>query len=252
MPRITLLAPLALLFLTACAANGNSSPRGGHGQNGEFSGARGPNSGGAGGGFDHAARLVDQGRYEQALPALKCIASQGTGWEIAQYLAGYSALHLSVAEETPEILRNELRVEGFDRLLLAGNAGWPAAQSELATWFATSDNETGRLEAAYWAAVYRQNTRERAYGLDRLDDQVEADIAAALSAEQFQAAETRAGDFSITPMQRVETGPECAPYLRSSMRSGGQRRSVRGQRPQGGGRGGGGRGAGRGGSGGPY
>jgi uncharacterized membrane protein YgcG len=254
MPRIPRLAPLAFLALAACAANDGPSPRGGHGPDSEFSGAQGNSSRGAGGSFNMAARLVDQGQFQQALPALRCYASQGPGWEIAQYLAGYSALNLSTAAETPEILRDELRVEGFDLLIVAGDAGWPAAQAELASWFATSGYETGLIEAAYWAAVYRRNTRDRAYGLDRLDNRIEAEITTALSEDQSNEAERRAGQFIVVPMQRVETGPECAPFLRSAMMSPGRSRgnSEERRRPQGGGRGGGGsRGGGRGG-GGPY
>ncbi|MBO6846068.1 MAG: hypothetical protein JJ884_00975 [Maricaulis sp.] len=46
----------------------------------------GPGQGSAGpaSGFTLAARLVDEGRYETALPILRCVADQGHGYEIAQ------------------------------------------------------------------------------------------------------------------------------------------------------------------------
>ncbi len=78
---------------------------------------QGGSPGGAGG-FNRAVRLVDQGEYEQALPILRCVAGQGSGFKIAEYLAGYSAMRLSTAPTTPAILRDELRVEGLDLPLL--------------------------------------------------------------------------------------------------------------------------------------
>ncbi|WP_158025593.1 hypothetical protein [Maricaulis sp. W15] len=195
-------------------------------------------------GFNGAARLVDQGRYGDALPILRCIAKQGEGFEIAQYLAGHSALALSHDDTTPAILRDEMRVEGFDRLLAAGNAGWPAAQAELAEAFAAIGTTEALVEAAYWASIYRSNLRERTYGLDRLDATVEADIVAQLDADGLAAARGRSGEFAITPLPRETMTPECAPHVRSGRNNasdGGQRRGRRGggNRPQGGGRAGG-------------
>ncbi|ABI67121.1 hypothetical protein Mmar10_2840 [Maricaulis maris MCS10] len=199
-------------------------------------------------GFDSAARLVDQGRYAEALPILRCIAEQGEGFEIAQFLAGHSAMEMSQAETTPDILRDDMRIEGFERLTAAGNAGWPSAQAELAGAYAEIDTDQALREAAYWAAVYRRNTRERAYGLDRLDNQIEADIEARLDDAGRLDAAGRADAFTPTPLVRGNVTPECAPYIRSARGSGrgdGTQRRRRGG-GQGGGRGDGQGGGGRG------
>lgn len=117
MARKHVLAPLVLAVLTAISVSACSSGRSGPG--GEGSGIGGSAQGqaspgrGAGDSFTRAARLVDSGEYARALPALRCIADQGRGYEIAQFLAGHSALMLSEADETPDILRAELRVEGL-------------------------------------------------------------------------------------------------------------------------------------------
>jgi hypothetical protein len=219
-------ALVALLCLTACAG----------GRSGQDE--RPPS------GFEGAARLVDRGQYADALPILRCVARQGEGFEIAEYLAGHSALALSQEAETPDLLRADMRAEGFDRLIKAGEAGWPAAQAELAEAFSTLETDTSRTDAAYWAEVYRGNTRERAYGLDRLDDGVEARIDAALSAEERASASARAAAFTRTPLERLPMTPDCAAHVRA-----GRGRSGAGEgrgRPGGGsgGRGGQGRGPG--------
>ncbi|MGK0267151.1 MAG: hypothetical protein ACI82N_001404 [Maricaulis sp.] len=237
MVRLSVLAPAALLLLTACASHDGPSPRGRGGmQDGGPGGA---------GGFNMAVRLVDQGEYEQALPILRCVAGQGTGFEIAQYLAGYSAMRLSIADTTPSILRDELRVEGLDRLTMAAQAGWPTAQAELATQFAETASEDAPVQAAYWAAVYRHNARDRTYGLDRLDDGIEAQITDRIDPVRAAEIEQIAANFTVQPMSAVPASPACAPYLGSPRGAPGAGRRP----PPGGGRGGpppgGGRGGGR-------
>ena len=235
MARFSVLAPVALLLLTACASHDGPAPQG-----------RGGNPGGgpgSAGGFNMAVRLVDQGEYEQALPILRCVAGQGSGFEIAQYLAGYSAIQLSTAEATPAILRDEMRIEGLDRLTIAAQAGWPTAQAELARQFAAIESEEAPARAAYWAAVYRRNARDRTYGLDRLDDGIEAQITARIDAAQSARIETEAAGFAPEPMTANASTPACAPYLGSpgfGRQRGGERDGSRRGGPPGGGRGGGG------------
>lgn len=244
MPPIARLAPLALILLAACAS-GDRPPRGG-----PMSGGPGGQAGGGrDGGFTQAARLVDEGRYADALPVLRCVASRGEGFEIAEYLAGYSAFRLARSEETPAVLRDDLLTEGFERMTAAAQAGWPAAQAGLAEALFQVANEDALAEAAYWAAVYRDNPRERVYGIDRLDDAVEAGLAAQLGDTAISAAEQRAAGFTIMPLAADEAGAECARFLRAgsenAQRGDGGRRERGGPRPDGGQ--GGGPGGGRGG-----
>jgi hypothetical protein len=201
MARFLVLAPAALLLLSACASP--AAPPGGR---------HGGAPGGAGG-FNMAVRMVDQGQYEEAMPILRCVAGQGQGFEIAQYLAGYTAIRLADAPETPEILRDELRTEGIDRLGQAARAGWPTAQAELATQMATIDNPDALDQAAYWAAVYRRNVRDRAMGLDRLDDGVERRITERTGAEREAQIEELASLFAPQAMTSVTTTPACQPFL---------------------------------------
>ena len=215
MPPIARFAPLALIVLAACAS-GDRPPRGG-----PMSGGPGGQAGGGrDGGFTQAARLVDEGRYADALPVLRCVASRGEGFEIAEYLAGYSAFRLARSEETPAVLRDDLLTEGFERMTAAAQAGWPAAQAGLAEALFEIANEDALAEAAYWAAVYRNNPRERVYGIDRLDDAVETSLAEHLGDTAISASEQRAAGFTIIPLAGHETGAECARFLRTGSENG--------------------------------
>ena len=109
-------------------------------------------------------------------------------------------------------------------------------------------NEDALAEAAYWAAVYRNNPRERVYGIDRLDDAVETSLAEHLGDTAISASEQRAAGFTIIPLAGHETGAECARFLRTGSENGqrgdGSRRGRGGPRQDGGQ--GGGPGGGRG------
>ncbi|WP_291843572.1 hypothetical protein [Maricaulis sp.] len=215
--RRTMTGLSALIFLAGCAGSARDLDR------------RPPT------GFETAARLADQGRHADALPILRCIAGQGDGFEIAQFLAGRSALALSQADTTPALMRDALRVEGLDRLVSAGNAGWPAAQAALAEAFASVPTEEALMEAAFWARLYRRNARERSYGLDRLDNAVEADIEARLDPAAMMQARDRTAAFQATPLTRETMTPDCARHVRSG-RGGGSGVSE-GPGPRGGGNG---------------
>lgn len=237
MCRVVSLTLLAFAVLTACA----SPPGEGGGARGGPPGGASQRGPGAGDAFSRAAGLIDAGQYGEALPALRCLAGQGPGYEVAQYLAGYAALRHAAADITPDILRPELRVEALDRLTAAAEAGWPAAQALLAETLSAQDGAAALEEAGYWAAVYRSNRRDQMFGLDRLSNRIEADIASRLSETQMTAINTRARAFSPIPLERIEVGPECQAVLQSGngMRGQAGEMGSGGRRPRGGPPGGG-------------
>lgn len=197
-------------------------------------------------GFTLAARLVDQERYEAALPILRCVADQGHGYEIAQYLAGYSLLRLADAQSTPEILRPEHLTEGFERLEIAATAGWGAAQAELVQAYWDVGSTEALERGVYWASVYARNSRDRAYGIDRIPDALEAQLNQAVSHDVRLSLQGQATDFVTEAMQARPLTPECSQLVQERRARGagtqrGQRRGGRGGgRGPGGGRGGGG------------
>lgn len=194
-------------------------------------------------GFTHASRLVDHQRYEAALPILRCVAGQGHGYEIAQYLAGYSLIRLANAENTPEIMRPEHMTEGFERLEVAAAAGWGAAQAELARAYWDVGTPEALQRGLYWTSVYRRNSRDRAYGIDRISDTLEGDLSAAVGSTDRASIQAEAAIYSIQPMQAEALTPECAQLVRDRGAGAGTRQRAQQRSGRGGGRGGqGGRG----------
>lgn len=230
----------SLLVVAACSTPGPDQRRAERAGGGPGQGSAGPASG-----FTLAARLVDDGRYEAALPILRCVADQVHGYEIAQYLAGYSLLQLADHPATPDILRPEHRTEGFERLESAAAAGWGAAQAELVQAYWTVGSSEAVERGMFWASVYTRNTRDRAYGIDRIPDALEAQLEAAVSRDVREHVQAEATRFALEPLQASPLTPECSRLVqeRRVHNAGGQRGQGRGGR--GGGRGpGGGRGNG--------
>lgn len=194
-------------------------------------------------GFSQASRLVDHQRYEAALPILRCVAGQGHGYEIAQYLAGYSLIRLADAENTPEIMRPEHMTEGFERLEVAAAAGWGAAQAELAQAYWDVGTPEALQRGLYWTNVYRRNSRDRAYGIDRISDTLEGDLSAAVGSTDRASIQAEAATYSVQPMQAETLTPECAQLVRDRGAGAGTRQRAQQRSGRGGGRGGqGGRG----------
>ena len=214
--KTTPLVLLASLAIAACSSTEQASPRGGDRSlppGGPSDGSSPPQARpggfGAGGGFNRAAALVDAGRFAEALPLLRCSAARGEGYEVSQHLAGISALEVSVSEALSEDRRADYRREGFERLTLAAEAGWPASQAELAERYAEIDTDEARYLAAYWDAVYHANRRDQALGIDRIPTPVSNRIRAAAGEDALARAQTDAGGFVATTLVEVETGPEC-------------------------------------------
>lgn len=209
MKRVPLLVSLAVISLSACAS-GTDTP---HRSDREVMRNGSPHDDRPGRGtsdpFTRASVMVEQGRYREALPVLRCYASLGRGYEIAEYLAGVSALALADDEATPSLLQNEYRTEGLDRLTRAAQSGWPAAQSELAMAYWAVGTQTARLEAAFWARVYRANRREILMGLDRLDSGLEREIEMMLDDAEKTEVQARAAAFQFEPLAQGSAPSHC-------------------------------------------
>ncbi|MCW5725530.1 MAG: hypothetical protein KIS81_11325 [Maricaulaceae bacterium] len=162
---------------------------------------------GADGGYSRAASMAAQGRYEEALPALRCAADQGQGYEVAQH---QTALALFALADRGGAEAGAWRDEAMERLTLAANAGWGASQAELAR----RNLAAGEAEdAAYWAIIYRANARESSLGVNRLGADSEAAIRAAAGQAGMERARARAGEFFPRPQSVRPLAHGCANIL---------------------------------------
>ncbi|MFS2316613.1 hypothetical protein RMQ97_01630 [Maricaulis sp. D1M11] len=213
MKRVPLLVSLAVISLSACTSGADTPHRAG----GQMMRDGSPHDDRPGRGtsdpFTRASVMVEQGRYRDALPVLRCYASLGRGYEIAEYLAGVSALALADDEATPPLLQDEYKTEGLDRLTRAAQAGWPAAQSELAMAYWAFGTPAAHLEAAFWARVYRSNRREILMGLDRLDASMEREIETMLDDTQKSEVQARADAFQFEPLAQGSAPSHCQPLM---------------------------------------
>lgn len=217
---------VSVVLLAACSTSGPEGRRGERRAEAPGSVGVGPASG-----FTLASRLVDQERYDAALPILRCVAGQGHGYEIAQYLAGYSLARLADAATTPDIMRPEHLTEGFERLEIAAMAGWGAAQAELARAYWDVGTPEAIARGVFWASVYTRNSRDRAYGIDRISDTLEGNLMAAVSVSERTEIHAQAAAYVVEPMQAEILTPECARLVQ-------ERRASAGMRQRGPGRGG--------------
>ena len=176
-----------------------------------------------------------------------CIAQQGPGYEIAWHSAGLASLAMADQAGMNDGIAQGLRDRGYLELMTAANAGWPAAQAELAMRFSARGDDAGRQRAAYWLAVLDNNVRDQALGLQRIPASRRAAMEADIGEDTLRAGEEEAASFRIQTLERLDTEMSCQPWLVQARSPQSGRRRPEGGR--GGGRGPGG-GGGRGGGGG--
>ncbi len=175
--RLVILSLTAVLALSGCGSR-DGIPRGGPGASDPFSQAR---------------IMARRGDCAHAAPILSCVAANGPGFE--------AAVH-ELARCHAELGDDEAAVAEFTR---AANAGWAASQAELAGLHAGRGDGP---EAAYWAAVYRANSRDQALGIARLPAEAASAEARLEPAERDRARERAAGFTPVRLEARPET-PQC-------------------------------------------
>jgi hypothetical protein len=106
-----------------------------------------------------AMALKAKGDCTGAVPKLRQVAALGPGYEGAQTALGECLLQGDTAELTAEYQ------EGLTWLWRAADSGWPEAQAGLAYAYALGPKAVRNTdEAAYWLALYRNNTGKARIG----------------------------------------------------------------------------------------
>jgi len=155
---------------------------------GEAIARRGPGTNAA---FSAALQMKAQGDCAQAALHLRPIANLGPGYENAQTALGECLLKIGGNTElTPDYL------EGMTWLRRAGDAGWPEAQIALAEVHALGPMPVRNTpEAAYWLALYKDNTNKSRIGFVAPPDGTVEKIDATLSTADRAAGVQRAATW---------------------------------------------------------
>ncbi|MEE2527306.1 hypothetical protein V0U79_13145 [Hyphobacterium sp. HN65] len=190
-----LLALALAALVSACASNNNESTF----------------RGGAGGdaAYGRGLQALERGDHAEAHDYFICAAQFGSGYEVAWYYAGTTALEVARAGGDDA---DEYRATGEEYLTRSGLAGWGASQAALARHYHEIGNPQ---EAAYWALLYTNNVREISLGLTRMDDETIIAIRDGVTAEELAEAEARATRFVPDPLPVGRASAECAEAIQS-------------------------------------
>lgn len=181
--------------ISACASNDNESTF----------------RGGAGGdaAYGRGLQAMERGDHAEAHSYFVCAAQFGSGYEVAWYYAGSTALEVANAGGEDS---DEYREAGEEYLTRSGLAGWGASQAALARHYHAVGNPQ---EAAYWALLYTNNVREISLGLTRMDDETIIAIRDGVTSEELAEAEIRASSFIPDPLPVGRPSAECAEAIQS-------------------------------------
>lgn len=125
--------------------------------------------------FQVAIQQADQGYCASAMPVLVCLASQGTGWEVAATRAAKCAPLAAKLWQEPaddadpdhdfkwQNSPQSILIEGLRQYRRAANANWPEAQAALAIQLYEAGGNS-YAEARHWMERYDVNPRRKIYG----------------------------------------------------------------------------------------
>jgi hypothetical protein len=134
--------------------------------------------------------LKAKGDCTGAVPKLRQVAALGPGYEGAQTALGECLLQGNPADLTAEYQ------EGLTWLWRAADSGWPEAQVRLAYAYALGPKTVRNAEeAAYWLALYRNNTGKARIGFTPFPADQLAAIDASIPAAAKAAGEQRAATW---------------------------------------------------------
>lgn len=157
--------------------------------------------------------LKAKGDCTNAVPKLRQAAAQGPGFEGAQTALGECLLQGNTADLTAEYQ------EGLTWEWRAADSGWPEAQARLAYAYALGPKTIRNAEeAAYWLALYRNNTGKARVGFMPMPADQLASIDAAIPAATKAAGEQRAATWQrkvwLPPAQPAKEKKAEAPKRR--------------------------------------
>lgn len=164
-------------------------------------------------GFERAGHALHTGDYATAHIGFGCIATRGSGYEVAQHNTGLASLALARMSGLPADDVAALEARAVEELTLAARAGWPASQAELVEYYAAKGDPDSLNMAGFWLWNYIANNRETALGIRRLDDAERQHYSELIGEDIMEAARQDALAFRLTPLVSRPASPSCAPWF---------------------------------------
>jgi len=164
-------------------------------------------------GYELAGHALHTGDYATAHVGFSCIATRGSGYEVAQHNAGLASMGLARTPGLPAEDAASLEARAVEELTLAARAGWPASQAELVQYYAAKGDPDSLNMAGFWLWNYIANNRETALGIRRLNDAERQRYSEIIGEEIMEAARQDALVFRMTPLVSRSASPSCAPWF---------------------------------------
>jgi len=148
--------------------------------------------------YERAMYAKQQGKYADAIAILEPMAAQGHGFEQAQLSLGQCYIE-SAAAMTPEAGHDAL-VKGTKWILVAGDAGFPAAQVQLVHMMVDGGRfKVEPLAAAMWYLIWRRNPARLQTGVTDLDQSTLNKLQKLLTPADWQKAQAAAEAATAHP-----------------------------------------------------
>jgi len=142
--------------------------------------------------YERAMYDKQQGKYADAIAILEPMAAQGHGFEQAQLSLGQCYIESSATMTPPEASHDAL-VKGTKWILVASDAGFPAAQVQLIHMMLDGGRFKVEPEAAgMWYLIWKRNPARMQTGMTDLDPTTLHKLQTTLTPDDWQKAQTQA------------------------------------------------------------
>jgi TPR repeat protein len=142
--------------------------------------------------YERAMYAKQQGKYADAIAILEPMAAQGHGFEQAQLSLGQCYIASSATLTPPEASHDAL-VKGTKWILVASDAGYPAAQVQLIHMMLDGGRFKVEPEAAgMWYLIWKRNPARLQAGTTDLDPTTLRKLQTSLTPEDWKKAQAQA------------------------------------------------------------
>ena len=144
-----------------------------------------------------------QGRCNAAIPIYRALASQGQGYELAEFGLARCLLENAKKQSDPQAAA-ALQQEATQWTITAANNGLPNAQSALVSVYLDGVGVAADpVEAGKWSLLYHGNGARRLYGLPDNAPSLQARLDSVLNDKSWAVAKARADSWNPPPQKGI-------------------------------------------------